>query len=96
MAFIGRDVDDFVTVDGKRTMLPRQASTTATPAVHPSGRSLAYSTAASMAVLDVESTTIDLARMCDRVCRTIYDWRRGVYRTLGTFGERLFLIECRP
>lgn len=96
MAFIGRDVDDFVTIDGKRTMLPRRASTTATPAVHPSGQSVAYSTAASMAVLDVETTTIDLARMCDRVCRTIYDWRRGMYRTLGTFGERLFLIECRP
>jgi hypothetical protein len=96
MGYLGRDDDDFVTIDGKRTMLPRRATTGAVPALHPNGGSLAYSTGASMAMLDVESKEIALARICDRVSRTVYDWRRSSYRMLGTFGERLFMIECQP
>ncbi len=96
MGFLGRDDDDFVTIDGKRTMLPRRISTGVVPALHPLGTSVAYSTGSSMAILDIESTEIALARMCDRVSRTVFDWRTNSFRMLGTFGERLFLIECRP
>jgi len=96
MGFIGSDDDDFVTIDGRRTMMNRRLSKDVVPALHPSGESIAYSTGSSLAVWNISDKSFRLGRICDRVGKTIYNWRRGVFTTIGTFGERLFILECNP
>lgn len=96
MVFLGRDDVPFITVNGRRTVVGQGVSTSAVPAVAQAGEYVAYSTSTSMAVWNVGLDHVTIGRMCDRMARTIYDHRQGTYLALGSYGQRLFLLRCRP
>lgn len=96
MVFLGRDDVEFITVDGKRYVVANRVQTTTPVVIDPRSTTIAFSSPTNMIVWRPETDKVTFGRMCDSMGPTTFDRRERRFVALGTFGQRLFRISCRP
>lgn len=96
MAYLSRDGDDYICLNGKRYRMSSKVSIGARLAIHPTLPLIAYATSASIVMWDVEQSAFKLGKMCDAVSDAVYDRRANAFRSTARQGERLYLLTCRP
>lgn len=96
LMYMGRDDVEFIAVDGKRHIVNNQVNTTVPLSIDPISGLLAYSTPAQMVVRNPTTDLVRFARLCDTMGKTVFLNVERKFVALGTFGQRLFRITCRP
>lgn len=96
MAMMGRDMEDFITINGKRTMLANRLHLGAKLALATDGNSFAYSNGVQLVLWDLDKTAPQFARICDVISNVTFMPRSSSYVALGRFGTQLFKISCTP
>lgn len=96
MAYLSRDGDDYISLNGRRYRMSSKVTVGAAVAVHPTQSVLAYATSTSIVMWDIEQSGYKLGKMCDRVADAVYVRTRDAFQTTGQFNDRLYLLTCRP
>lgn len=86
--------DCFVGISGKKVPIPMQLSSQASYAFKPGSKTLAYSTASSMIVRDLNSGTQYAGKMMDYLSSPRYNRFSDRYEALGRIANRLYLMTC--
>jgi hypothetical protein len=94
MAMMGRDMDDFITMNGKRTMVANRLTLGARLALATNGQSFAYSNGVQLVLWDLDRSAPQFARICDVISDIYYSPRTSSYVALGRFGTQLLRIRC--
>jgi len=96
MAYLSRDGDDFISLNGRRYRMSSKVNVSAAIAVHPTIPVLAYATSMSIVMWDIEQSGFKLGKMCDRVSDAVYVRKNNAFQATGQFNDRLYLLTCRP
>jgi len=93
--FLGSDMHSFVNVNGRKYSLNNEVSLDRYYAKKPGSNTIAYVTNTSMIVRDIENNEQYAGMMVDNLISPRFNWRTNTYETLGSIGNRLYLMTCR-
>lgn len=96
MVYAGLDGDYFVTVNGKRHWIKSSVNLNAPLNINTEGSAVAWSSATTLAYVNLDLNILRLGKMCDTMGPVIYDRRSKTFKGLGLVSGRLFLLECDP
>lgn len=83
-------------VNGKMFNLPGVVDTSYSIARKPNTNTIAYATGSAMVVMDYVKPDYYAGMIVDAVVPPIYNWRTGLYESLGQINNRLYLMTCKP
>ena len=61
----------------------------------PGSNTIAYVTNSSLIIRDFEKGELYSGMMVDNLVSPRYNWRSGLYETLGSINNKLYLLTCR-
>jgi len=93
--FLGCDIHCFVNVNGRKYSLNGEIPIDRYFAKKPGDNTIAYATGSSMIVRDIETNELHAGIMVDELISPRYNWRNSTYETLGSIGNKLYLMTCR-
>ncbi|MFH1051463.1 MAG: hypothetical protein V1779_11110 [bacterium] len=93
--YIGCDFLCFVNVNGRKYALNNEISLDRYYAKKPESNTICYVTSTSMIVRDIENNEMYAGMMVDNLISPRFNWRTNTYETLGSIGNRLYLMTCR-
>ncbi|MFC2130761.1 hypothetical protein ACFLSQ_04955 [Bacteroidota bacterium] len=93
--FLGCDIHCFVNINGRKYTLNSEIPINRFYAKKPGSNTIAYSTNSSMVVKDIETNGMYAGMMVDELISPRYNWRNSTYETLGSIGNRLYLMTCK-
>ncbi len=85
----------FVNVNGRKYPLNNEVFLDRYYAKKSGSNTICYVTSSSMIVRDIESNEMYAGMMVDNLISPRYNWRTESYETLGSIGNRLYLMTCR-
>lgn len=92
--FLGCDIDCFINVNGQKFSLNTDLPMDRFYAKKSGSNTIAYATSSSMIIRDLESNELYAGMMVDQIIAPRYNWREHRYETLGSIGNRLYLLTC--
>ncbi len=90
------NIECYLYVDGKRFVLPSYINQENTIARMPQTSTIAYSNFNSMVMLNYNNNAQYSGMMVDNITPPIYNYRYGEYQALGSIGNKLYLLTCKP
>jgi hypothetical protein len=90
------NIECYLYVDGKRFTLPLNLSPENIIARIPHTSTVAYSNSNSMVMFNYDNNIQYSGMMVDSIIAPIYNSRTGEYQTLGSIGNKLYLLTCKP
>lgn len=86
--------DNYIVVNGKRKLVSAGIPTLAPPVINGKGTHVAWPSATTLVVYDLEFNILTMGKMCDTVSDVVYDWKEKSFKALGIVGQRLYLLRC--
>ncbi len=91
------NIECYLFVDGQRiTLPPAVASSNFEIARKSQTTTIAFSNKINMVMLDYSNGVQYSGMMVDSSNNPIYDWRSGLYISLGLLGNKVYLLTCKP
>lgn len=90
------NIECYLYVDGKRFALPLNLNPENIIARTPNTPTIAYSNSNSMVMYDYNNNIQYSGMMVDSIVAPIYNWKTGEYEALGSIGNKLYLLTCKP
>lgn len=86
--------DNYIVVNGKRKLVNAGVPMSVPPVINSKGSHVAWPSATTLVVYDLENDILTMGKMCDSVSNVVYDWREKTFKALGLVSQRLYLLRC--
>lgn len=90
------NIECYLYVDGKRFTLPLNLNPENIIARIPNTATIAYSNSNSMVMYNYNNNIQYSGIMVDSIIQPIYNSKTGEYQALGSIGNKLYLLTCKP